>query len=172
MKNFHPLLLGLGLALTASLAFAHPHFNKTITTKLPSGVDLTIAYNTTPANETHATNTPVGAFVTPRGPRITISAELKTGTVTIPAGEYTIGAVKVSDKDWAMALYPGRVARGEKPDESKLIKLESMYSSAAGMADHMLIDISPGHGKLQGRAVLTLHFGTLFLEGSLSEITS
>src|SRR5687767_5495718 len=29
--------------------FAHPHFNKTVTAKLPSGADATIAYNTTAA---------------------------------------------------------------------------------------------------------------------------
>ena len=32
----------------------------------------------------------------------------------------------------------------------------------------MLIDITPGDGKLEGRAVLTLHFGGLFLSGALS----
>lgn len=171
MKKIH-LISGLGLALVASYALAHPHFNKTITVKLPSGVDATIAYNTTPSNETHATNAAVGAFVTPRGPRVTFSGEVKVGSVTVPAGEYTIGAVKTSDKDWTMALYPGRIPRGEKPDESKLIKLDSTYSSGAGTAEHMLIDISPGHGKFQGRAVLSLHFGTLFLEGAISEVVS
>jgi hypothetical protein len=32
----------------------------------------------------------------------------------------------------------------------------------------MLVDISPGHGKLEGKAVLTLHFGSLYLAGALS----
>ena len=40
--------------LAAAAAMAHPHFNKTVTAKLPSGVDATITYNTTPANEIHA----------------------------------------------------------------------------------------------------------------------
>ncbi len=37
-----------------------------------------------------------------------------------------------------------------------------------GSADHMLIDITPGSGKFEGKAVLTLHFGTMFLAAALS----
>lgn len=157
----------LGL-VAASAAIAHPHFNKTVTAKLPSGVDATVTYNTTPANEIHATKAAVGTFVTPRRPMLKLSGEVKAGAVTVPAGEYTIGVIKNSEKDWTMALYPGAVARNETPDAAKTIKLESSFSSAHGPAEHMLIDITPGDGKLAGRAVLTLHFGTLFLAGALS----
>ncbi len=154
---------------TAALVAAHPHFNKTITVKLPSGVEAVITYNTTPANEANAEKAAVGAFVTPRRPMLKLSAELKAGAVTIPAGEYTIGVIKNSQDDWTMALYPGQVARGQEPEAAKLIKLESMYAKGAeGAAPHMLIDISPGSGKFEGRAVLTIHFGTLFLAGALS----
>ena len=154
--------------LAAATAVAHPHFNKTVSAKLPSGVDVTITYNTTPANEIHASKAAVGQFVTPRRPMLKLSAETKAGAVTIPAGEYTVGVIKNSETDWTMALYPGAVARGETPDAAKTIKLESLFSSTHGMAEHMLVDITPGHGKLEGRAVLTLHFGNLFLSGALS----
>jgi hypothetical protein len=153
--------------LAAATATAHPHFNKTVTAKLPAGVDATITYNTTPANEIRATEAPVGTFVTPRRPMLKISGELKAGAVTIPAGEYTIGVIKNGEKDWTMALYPGAAPR-ENPDVTKVIKLESMFSSDHGIAEHMLVDITPGHGKFEGRAVLTLHFGNLFLSGALS----
>ena len=152
----------------ASAALAHPHFNKTVTARLPSGVDVSVSYNTTPANEIHAAQAAVGAFVTPRRPMLKLSGEVKAGAVTIPAGEYTVGVIKNSDKDWTMALHPGAVARGETPDVKKTIKLESAFSSTHGSAEHMLVDITPGDGKLEGRAVLTLHFGTLFLAGALS----
>ncbi|MET0556637.1 MAG: hypothetical protein ABW221_26600 [Vicinamibacteria bacterium] len=36
----------------------------------------------------------------------------------------------------------------------------------------MLIDITPGAGGLEGRAVLTMHFGGLFLSGALSPKTA
>ena len=81
------------LASVAAVAAAHPHFNKTISAKLPSGVDVTITYNTTPSNEMHATNAKVGEFVTPRQPRLKLSAEVKSGAQAIPAGEYTIGVI-------------------------------------------------------------------------------
>jgi len=155
--------------LTAAAAIAHPHFNKTVTAKLPSGVDATITYNTTPANEIRATEAAVGTFVTPRRPTLKLSGEIKAGAVTVPAGEYTIGVIKNSANDWTMALYPGAPPRPpEVTDVAKTIKLESAFFTDHGTAEHMLIDISPGAGKFEGRAVLTLHFGHLFLAGALS----
>ena len=154
--------------LTAQIALAHPHFSKTVTAKLPSGAEATITYNTTPANEARAAGVAIGTFVTPRRPMLKLSADLKFGETTVPAGDYTIGVVKNSEKDWTMALYPGALPREGTPDIAKTIKLESLFSSDRGIAEHMLIDITPGAGKLEGRAVLTLHFGNLFLAGALS----
>ena len=155
------------LALAAHVS-AHPHFNKTITADLPGGVQAVITYNTTPANETRATEAAVGVFTTPRGPKLKLSADLKSGEkVVLAAGEYTIGVVKVSATDWIMALYQGGLARGTAPDPAKVIKLESIFDEKIAPAAHMLIDITPGHGKFEGKAVLTLHFGTLFLSGLL-----
>jgi hypothetical protein len=162
------LALVLATAFVAGVALAHPHFNKTVTVTLPQGVEATITYNTTPANEVHAQNAKLGEFVTPRRPVLKLSAELKTGTLTLPAGEYTIGALKTGEKDWVLALYPGRLQRGDTPDAAKSVRLESAFSTDKGTAEHMLIDITPGHGKFEGKAVLTLHFGSLFLAGVLA----
>ena len=164
-----PALLSTTTAATlaAVVALAHPHLNKTVTATLPQGLEVTITYNTTPANELHAQNAKVGEFVTPRRPVLKLSAELKTEKLTLAAGEYTIGVVKNGEADWTLALYPGRLQRDEKPDASKVLKLESMFETGKGTAEHMLIDVTPGHGKFEGKAVLTLHFGTLFLAGLL-----
>jgi len=110
----------------------------------------------------------VGAFVTPRGPRLELSAELTAGSQTVHAGQYTIGVVNGEDDQWTMALYPGRLGRGEEPDMSKVIELDSSYRDDAGVAEHMLIDITPGTGSQEGKAVITFHFGTMFLAGVLS----
>jgi len=165
MRN---IVRGIVLSLAASVALAHPHFNKTVTVTLSPGVEVTITYNTTPANETHAQTAKVGEFVTPRRPVLKLSSELKAGTTTLPAGEYTIGVIKNAEKDWTLALYPGRLQRADVPDSAKAIRLESMFSADHGTAEHMLIDITPGHGKFEGKAVLTLHFGSLFLAGVLA----
>ncbi len=165
MKRTLTTFLVMALAAYAS---AHPHFNKTITADLPGGVQAVITYNTTPANETRATEAAVGVFTTPRGPKLKLSADLKSGEkVVLAAGEYTIGVVKISATDWTMALYQGALARGTAPDPAKVIKLESIFDEKIAPAAHMLIDITPGHGKFEGKAVLTLHFGTLFLSGLL-----
>jgi hypothetical protein len=76
--------------------------------------------------------------------------------------------IKNAEKDWTLALYPGRLQRSDTPDPTKAIRLESVFSADHGTADHMLIDVTPGHGKFEGKAVLTLHFGSLFLAGVLS----
>ena len=90
-----PVLLGAATvaALAAAVALAHPHLNKTVTAVLPQGPEVTITYNTTPANELHAQNAKVGEFVTPRRPVLKLSAELKTDKLTLAAGEYTIGVI-------------------------------------------------------------------------------
>jgi hypothetical protein len=165
MKRVLAFVAVAGLGAVAS---AHPHFNKTITAALPGGVEASITYNTTPANETRATSAAVGVFTSPRNPKLKLSADLKSGEkVVAAAGEYVIGVIKNSETDWTMALYNGVLARGATPDPAKVIKLDSMFDPKVAPADHMLIDVTPGHGKFEGKAVLTLHFGSLFLSGLL-----
>ena len=168
MKRLFAILIVVAVVWAPSLGLAHPHFNKTITCALPGGAEATIAYNTTPANVTHAETAKVGEFITPRRPSLKLSADVTAGGITLPAGEYTIGVVKNGPNDFVMALYKGGLARGATPDMANVIKLDSAYSGSAGSAEHMLIDITPGKGKFEGKAVLTLHFGTLFLEGAIS----
>lgn len=165
MKKFSFLILVL---MGTTILVAHPHFAKSITADLPGGVKATIAYRTTPANEEHARSVQVGSFVTPRGPSLSLSGDITAGSVNVPAGEYTIGVIKNSATDWTMALYPGRVSRGAAPDMSKVIKLDSMFTSSGGNAAHLVVDVQPGHGRLAGKSVLILQFGSLFLDGALS----
>jgi len=159
--------LTVAAGLVASVALAHPHFKKTVTATLPQGVEAKIVYGTTPANEARAVDAAVGEFVTPRGPVLELSGEVKAGSATLAAGEYTIGVIKNGEDDWTLALYPGRLGRGDTPDAAKVIRLDSMFSKEEGTAPHMLLDITPGSGKFEGKAVLTLHFGSLFLAGAL-----
>ncbi len=161
------IVVGVAILATSSIT-AHPHFKKSVTARLPGGVEATLSYGTTPANESHAASAAVGSFVTPRRPRLSLSADLTVSGQTIAAGEYTIGVIKNGADDWTMGLYPGQIRRGSKPDMTKVIKLDSIYTSSAGEADHMLLDITPGSGKFKGKAVVTLHFGSMFLAGALS----
>jgi len=168
MKRSTAICVVMFLFLGAAIVIAHPHINKTVTATISENVTATITYNTTHANEDYAKNAAIGEFVTPRQPRLKLSGDLTAGTVTIPAGEYIIGAIKNGENDWVMGLFPGTLNRGAKAELAKVIKLESMFSASAGTAPHMLVDISPGSGKFEGRIVLTLHFGSLFLAGALN----
>ncbi len=169
MKKTLTGMIALGLLLgTPAITISHPHFNKTITANLPGGVAVTIAYTTVPANEDHTKKAAVGAFLTPGRPMLKLSGDLKAGEMTIPAGDYHIGVMKKAENDWVLVLHPGQVPRGQTPDTEKLIKLDSMFSTAHGVAEHSLIDLTPGSGKFEGKVVLTIHFGSLFLAGLVS----
>ncbi len=86
--------------------------------------------------------------------------------MSIPAGTYTVGVVKDGASDWNLVLYPGRA--GGNMDMSRAITLNSMFSTEVGTTEHILIDITPGHGDHEGMATLTIHFGSLFISGALS----
>lgn len=165
MKQCATFLL---ILVGTTFVIAHPHFNKKVTAQLPGGVEASISYQTVPANQEHTRNAAVGSFVTPRSPRLALSGELMVGSTTIPAGELIIGVVKNGSNDWTLALYPGTLGRGEAPESSKLIKLDSMYFETTDVTEHLTIDITPGHGRHEGKAVLSILFGTLALHGALS----
>lgn len=50
---------------------------------------------------------------------------------------------------------------------SKVIRLDSLFSDSIGTAEHLVIDINAGFGEFEGKPVLTIHFGGLFLAGAL-----
>ena len=81
MKRFVPILC-LAIFVAAGVAMAHPHFNKTVTAKLPSGAEATIAYNTTPANLSRAESAAAGTFITPRRPSLELSADVNKAPCT------------------------------------------------------------------------------------------
>jgi hypothetical protein len=146
--------------------FAHPHFQKQITTKI-GGNDVKISYFTTPANMEHLKNVQKGAY-NPGYGTLTLSSEMMVGSHSLKAGDYTIGAIMNGPDNWSMALYEGKIPRGAKPDMSKVIRLESMFSKSQGTAEHVYFDIMPGHGKFEGKAVLIWHFGPLHLAGMIN----
>ncbi len=152
----------------ASVLMAHPHFNKKVIAQLPGGVEATISYQTVPANEQHTQGAAVGSFLTPRSPGLNLSGELTVGSLTIPAGDLIIGVIKNGAEDWTLALYPGQIGQGQTPDASRFIKLDSVFHRTSDPIEHLTIDITPGHGRLEGKAVLTINFGTLTLQGALS----
>lgn len=167
MKNLKKVtVLAALLLLVATAVMAHPHFRKSVSTKL-GNVEVKVVYFTVPANLEHVAEAVTGAFTAGSG-QIELSGDLSAGDVSIPAGQYQIGAIKNGEGDWTLALYPGQLQRGQEPDMSKLIKLQSSFSDKGGNAGHAYFDVMPGTGEMEGKAVLVWHFGPLQVEGALS----
>jgi hypothetical protein len=160
-------VLGGLVLLVASVAVAHPHFRKTTTVKMGEQ-EVSVSFFTVPANMSHLEGIADGGFVAPGQPTLKVAADLKGGSAAIPAGEYLVGAIKKGD-GWTMVLYPGKLERGEKPDLSKAIELDSQFNSSSDAAEHLVVDIGPGWGKNQGKAVVLIGFGTLWLDGVISD---
>ncbi len=163
MKKSILMLLTAGLVM--SLVLAHPHMRKSVTAKLGDS-EVTLRYFTAPINMDHVANVGVGEFR--RGANLKVGADLQTGGATIAAGDYTVGCIRDGEKAWTMVLYPGALGRGESPDMSKLIKLDSHFSTDMGSVDHVTFDISPGAGSLSGRAAVIWRFGDHHLAGAIS----
>lgn len=163
MKKFFVLCLVL---LTASAVIAHPHFRKTTTVKIGDS-DVSVSFFTVPSNMSHLEGIADGEFVSPGRPSLKVSADLTAGSASIPAGTYVVGAVKKGES-WAMVLYPGELGRDETPDMSKVIKLDSQFHKSSDPAEHLVVDIYPGSGKAEGKAVVMIGFGTMWLDGVIS----
>ena len=148
----------IALYLPADNATArHPHFSKKISMKL-GDVETELTYFTAPANMEHVKGVKSGAFNAGFA-TLKLGGDVKIGDQTLKAGEYTVGAVKNGDNDWTMGVHFGRLGFGATPDESKVTKLKSSFSTEHGNAAHIYFDIMPGHGDTEGKTVLIWHFG-------------
>ncbi len=161
-------LLLLGLFLTGSAAVVdHPHFGKTVTANLPGPVELSVRYSTVPAHELDMEGAPLGKFLNPRAPILQLSQTVRLGSTEIPSGNYTIGLIKKGSDDWILALHPGRLRQKEVAVTPNLILLNTLSSRSSGRSDHLVIDFNLGTGRFEGKVVLTLHWGTLFLAAEI-----
>ena len=151
--------------LSATALVAHPHFQKTTSAQLSEDVEVSLSFFTIPANMEHLATIANGEFVSPGLPKFTSATAITAGMATIPAGTYTVGVVKNGAEDWTMVLSPGELAFGQTPDMSKLIKLDSAFHKSTDDTGHLVVDIFPGEGKFDGKAVILLGFGTLWVQG-------
>ena len=114
---------------------------------------------------THIAGIGTGEFVSPGLPKFKTGTALTAGGASIPAGTYTVGVIKNGADDWTMALSPGELAFGDSPDMSKLVKLDSAYSTSKDDTGHLVVDVFPGEGEFDGKAVILLGFGTMWVQG-------
>ena len=137
-------LLFIGMSVTA---FSHPHFSKSLKATLPSKVEASVSYYTVPANMSHIEKIKVGGFV-PSHATLSLSGAASSGSTSVSAGEYTIGAIRGST-DWTLVLHP-KLAQGHTPDPSKLIRLESWFFNFRGNSPPFLLRCDAGTWKPGG----------------------
>jgi len=158
------LIVGAAL-MCATAVIAHPHFQKTTSAKLSEDVEVSLQFFTVPSNMSHVAGVEAGAFASPGLPKFKTGTAITAGGTSIPSGTYTVGVVRNSADDWTMALSPGELGFGDSPDMSKLIKLDSTFDGAGPEVGHLVVDIFPGEGKFEGKAVILLGFGTMWVQG-------
>ncbi len=151
--------------LTATALIAHPHFQKTTTAKISYTVEVSLSFFTVPANMEHVAKIGTGEFTSPGLAKFETATAITAGSASIPAGTYTVGVVKKSDSDWQMVLSPGELGFGDSPDKAKLIELDSTFMKSNDPVGHLVVDIFPGDGKFEGKAVILLGFGTMWVQG-------
>jgi hypothetical protein len=52
---------------------------------------------------------------------------------------------------------------------AKAIELKTLALSGRQMSDHLSLDVSPGHGDTDGKALLVLSWGDRQLQGELAD---
>jgi len=165
MKKNALILALAAVMLTATTLVAHPHFQKTTTAKLSEDVEVSISFFTVPANMAHVAEIGDGEFVSPGLPKFETLTDITAGEASVAAGTYTVGIIKNGEDDWTMVLSPGELSFGESPDMSKLIELDSMFTQGNDPTGHLVVDIFPGKGKFEGKAVILIGFGTMWVHG-------
>ena len=161
------IVFGLFFVATGALT-AHPHIGKTVTATLPGGTEVSVSYSMTPAGEIDPAAAPVDTFINPWAPLLRVSQPVHSGSVDIPVGMYTLGLIKSGSGDWTLALHPGRLRQKEIPLGPKVTRLDSVFSSSEGMADHLVVDFSLGRDKLEGKVVVTFHLGSIHLAAEIA----
>jgi len=150
-----------------NLLAAHPHISKVVTTQLPGGNEITVSYQSTPVQEINLGSAPVNWFLNPWAPLLRVSQDIESDGRRIEKGAYTVGLFKQEDGGWGLALQPGRLVLPRKELSDEMILLKSIFSTARGSSGHLVMDFAPGEGELEGKIVLTVQLGSIFVAGEL-----
>lgn len=158
-------------AVLVSAAFlpSHPHFRKSITAKLPAGLEVKLEYTTLPWNPAHLSEVKDGFVFHCGNATVELGANVKNGSSDIPAGKYLL-RTRAKDVDhWIFFLVPQPPDRTTPPDMSKAIELPTGTSRTDTSHGHLTLDLTPGDGDNDGKAVFVLAWGDRLLEGVLAE---
>jgi hypothetical protein len=153
----------------AAMLLSHPHFRKSITAKLPAGLEVKFEYTTLPWNPAHLTEVKDGFVFHCGNATVELGAVAKNGSTEIPAGKYLLRARAKDVDHWTFLLVPQPPDRNTPPDMTKAIELPTKTSKTGETHDHLSLDLTPGHADTDGKALFVLSWGDRLLEGVLAE---
>lgn len=165
MKRISMLVLVI-LFLSGTVT-AHPHFKKTVSADM-RGKIITLNFTTYPFNEAHLSQVDEGFVFHCGRATLTLTEDVTSGALAVPAGEYLVRAVAKSLDDWTLVLVPAEEPGDSSDlDLSKVIRLESSTLTDQPISHHLALDLNSGHGETDAMMILSVSFGDRRIEGVL-----
>jgi len=165
-----PILVILSVLIISIVAGSHPHFRKIVTAKLPD-LELKLEYTTYPWNPSHLAEVKDGFIFHCGNASVELSNAAKHGSVTVPAGKYQLRARAKDVDNWTFLLIPVPEDRNAKPDITKAVELPTKTFTGRPVRNHLLLDVSAGHGETDNMALFVLLWGDRELEGVLADFS-
>ncbi len=169
MNKTHRNLLFVALVIigVAVVVSAHPHFRKTVIARLPD-LEVKLEYVTLPWNPAHLAEVKEGFVFNCGGATVEFNKPVKIGEQELAAGKYVLRARAKDVDHWTFILLPPPPDRNTPPDMSKAVELATKTLTGQQVHQHLSLDITPGHGDTDGKALFVLNWGDRQLEGVLA----
>jgi hypothetical protein len=163
-------------ALLAAVLFSvpagsHPHFRKSLVARMPD-LEVRLEYTTYPWNAAHLAEVKDGFVFNCGNATLELSKAVKPGAVEIPAGKYLLRARAKDVDHWTLILIPAPPDRNTQPDMSRAIDLQTRTLGGRPVFEHLMLDISAGHGDTDGKGMIVLAWGDRQLEGMLADFSA
>jgi hypothetical protein len=152
----------------AMVAGSHPHFRKTVIAKMPE-LEVRLDYTTLPWNAEHTSQVKDGFIFSCGFATLELDKPAKQGAREIPAGKYQLRARAKDLDNWTFLLIPAPADRNAKPDLTKAVEMTTRTLKGRPIHDHLVVDVSAGHGETDNKAVVVLAWGDRQLEGVLAD---
>ncbi len=169
-KTLTICLVAASLACAAIALSAHPHFRKTVVAKLPD-LEIKLEYITYPWNPAHLSEVKEGFVFSCGNAAVEFSKPVKIGSQELPAGKYLLRARAKDVDHWTLVLLPPPPDRNTPPDMSKAVELATKTLTGRPVNEHLSLDIAPGHGDTDGKALFVLSWGDRQLEGVIADFS-
>lgn len=148
------------LFVTSTIAFAHPHFKKTVEMALGSAADapkLSLSHLTVTFDKAGFEAAKEGAVWHFANGHLTVPVDLKIGGKDVKKGEYRLLTRKLKDGNWELVLDPGGDAF--KRELSKdAFAIDTTFTAKQPVQEHLRLDLQPSGDKEHTSINLEAHF--------------